>query len=69
MKTRDASQNTNLDTCEFLGVDRVLQSIRGELLNNTSKLTEINKSIQRDIKTLEDVESDPTYTDEQRQFG
>ena len=43
VKTREASQNTNLDMREFLGIDKALQSIQGELLNNTSKLTEINK--------------------------
>ena len=43
VKTREASQNTNLDMQEFLGIDKALQSIQGELLNNTSKLTEINK--------------------------
>ena len=68
VKTREASQNTNLDMREFLGIDKTLQGIPGELLNNTSKLTEINKRIQRDTKKLEKVENDPTYTDEQRQL-
>ena len=53
---------------EFVGIDKALQSIQGELLNNTSKLTEINKRIKRDTKKLEEVKSDPTYTDEQRQL-
>ena len=66
VKTREASQDTDLDMLEFLGVDKALQSIGGELLNNTSKLTEINKRIKRDTKKLEEVEDDPTYTDEQR---
>ena len=39
-----------------------------ELLNNTSKLTEINKCIKRDTKKLGEVENDPTYSDEQRQL-
>ena len=26
---------------EFLGIDKALQTIQGELLNNTSKLTEL----------------------------
>ena len=68
VKTREASQNTDPDMRESLGTDKVLQSIQGELLNNTSKLTEINKRIQRDTKTLEEVENDPTYTNEQRQL-
>ena len=42
VKTREASQNTDLVMQEFLRIDKALQSILGELLNNTSKLTEIN---------------------------
>ena len=38
---------------EFLGIDKALQSIWGELLNKTSKLTEINQHIKRDTKKLE----------------
>ena len=64
VQTREASQNTDLHMREYLGIDKALQSIQGELLNNTSKLTEINKRIKRDTKTLEEVENDPTYTDE-----
>ena len=64
VKTRKASQNASLDMWEFLEIDNALQRIQGELLSNTSKLTEINKRIQRDIKNLEEVENDPTYTDE-----
>ena len=53
---------------EFLGINKALQSVQGELLNDTSKLTEIDKRIKRDAKKLEEVENDPTYTDEQRQL-
>ena len=60
VKTRQASQNTDLDMQEFLGIDKALQSIQGELLNNTSKLMEINKSIGRHTKKLQEVEDDPT---------
>ena len=35
---------------------------------NTFKLTEIDKRINRDTKKLEEVEKDPTYTDEQRKL-
>ena len=68
IKTREASQNTDLDMREFLGIDKALQSIEGELLSNTSKLTEIDKCIKRDNKKLEEVENAPSYTDEQRQL-
>ena len=65
-KTPEASQNTDLDMREFLGIDKALQSIQGELLNNTSKLAEIDKTIKRDTKKLEEVENDPTYSDEDK---
>ena len=68
IKTRETSQNTDLDMREILGIDKALQSIQGDLLNNTSKLTEINKRIERDTKKLEEVKNDPAYTDEQRQL-
>ena len=62
VKTREALQNTSLDMRELLGIDKALQSIQGEFLNNMSKLTEIDKCIKRDTKKLEEVENDPTYT-------
>ena len=45
VNTREASQNTDLDMREFLGINKVLQSIQGELLNNTSKLTKIRTEV------------------------
>ena len=72
VKTREASQNTDLDMRKFLGIDTLstdtLQSMQRELFNKTSKLTEINKHIKRDTKKLEEVENDSAYTDEQRQL-
>ena len=69
IKTREVSQQTDLfDVQEFLAIDKALQSIQGEVINNTSKLTEINKRIKRDTKKLQEVEDDPTYSDEQRQL-
>ena len=38
--TREASQNTDLDMQEFLGINKALHSIHIQLLNNTSKLTD-----------------------------
>ena len=55
VKTQKASQNSNLDMQEFLGIVKTLQSIQGELLNNTSKQTEINKRIKMDTKKLGEV--------------
>ena len=68
VKTREVSQNTDLDMREFLGIDKALQSIQSELLNNTSKLTEIDKCIKRDTKKLEEVENDPNYSGEQGSY-
>ena len=68
IKTRKASQNTDLDMREFLGMDKALRSIQGELVNNTSKFTETNERIERDTKKLEEVKNDPTYSDEQRKL-
>ena len=68
IKTRKASQETSLDMREFLGIDKPLQSIQGELVNNISNLAEINKCIERETKKLEEVKNYPTYTDEQRQL-
>ena len=68
VKKRETSQNIDLDMREFLGINKVLQSIQGEFLNNTSKLTKINKSIKRNSKKLEEVGNDPTYSDKQRQL-
>ena len=66
VKTREASQNTDIDMREFLANDRAPRNIQGELLKNTSKLKELDKRIKRDTKKLKEIENDPTYTDEQR---
>ena len=55
VKTGEASQNTDPDMQEFLAIDKALQSIQGKLLNNTAKLTEINKRIKKDTKKLQEV--------------
>ena len=68
VKTREASQNIDLDMREFLAIDRALQSIQGELVNNTSKLTEVDERIKRDTKKLKEVKDGPAYSDEQRQL-
>ena len=38
VKTREASQNTDLDMRELLGIDKALQSMQGKLLNKIDKL-------------------------------
>ena len=46
--TRDISTNTDLDMREFLGIDKALTRIKGELENNAGKLTEIDEHIERE---------------------
>ena len=50
VKTRETSQNTDLDIREFLGIDKVLQSILDEPVKNASKLTETNERIKKIAK-------------------
>ena len=68
VKTWEASQNFDLAMRELLGIDMALQSIQGELLNNTSKLAEVDQSIKRGTKKLQEVENDPIYSEEQKQL-
>ena len=68
IKTREASQNTDLEMRGLLVINKALQSIQGNLANNTSKLTELDKQIKKDSKKLKEVEDDPTYSEVQRQI-
>ena len=43
IKTKEASQNTHLYMQEFLAINKFLQNIQGELLNNTTKLMDIDR--------------------------
>ena len=67
-KTREASQSTNLDVQEVLGINKVLETIHGELVNNTTKLTVINERKKKESKKLKEVEEDPTYSEEQGSY-
>lgn len=54
-------QNTDLDMHEFLGIDSALQKIKGEIFNNTSKITEIDLHIKREqdkLKEAADISED-----------
>ena len=42
--TRSIGTNTDLDMREFLGIDKALTRISGELANNVGKLTEIDEA-------------------------
>lgn len=60
LQIRETSQNTNYDKRKLLGLDKALQIIRGEVANNTSKLTVIHKHIKKESKKLKEVEDDST---------
>lgn len=47
--------NTDLDMREFLGIDKALTRITGELKNNVSKLTEIDEHLEREHKKLDEI--------------
>ncbi|XP_066913827.1 synaptonemal complex protein 1-like [Clytia hemisphaerica] len=60
--------NTDLDTREFDGIDNALTRMKGELLNNTSKLSEIDKHIEREQKKLKDIDEDATLEDHRKKI-
>ena len=60
LQIRETSQNTNYDKRKLLGLDKALQIIRGEVANNTSKLTVIHKHIKKESKKLKEVEDEST---------
>ena len=45
-----------------------MQCIQADLVNSTSKLTDIGKHIKKDSKRLKEVKDYPTYSEEQRQL-
>ena len=51
--------NTDLDMREFLGIDKALQRIQGELKNNVGKLTEIDEHLERETKKLVEIRDSP----------
>ena len=51
VKTREASQNTDLDMREFLGIDRALQSIQGQQLYR-DRLDDLNTEKKARLEIL-----------------
>ena len=51
--------NTDLDMREFLGINKALTRIQGELANNAGKLTEIDAHIAREQGKLAEIETSP----------
>ena len=69
IKTTEASQNTDLDMRDFLGIYKALQSINGELRNNTAKLSELDKRIKRDTAKLKEIEDNPEgFSEKQKEL-
>ena len=69
IKTREAAQNTDLDMREFLAIDKALQSIKGELYNNTAKLSELDKRIKQNTAKVKEIEDNPeAFTEDQKEL-
>lgn len=55
--SRDIATNTDLEMREMLGLDKALTRFKGELVNNASKLTEVDeqiKGIKDELKNAQD---------------
>ena len=54
---------------EFLSIDKALQSINGELRNNTAKLSELDKRVKRDTAKIKEIEDNPEgFSEEQKEL-
>ena len=65
--TREIGVNTDLDMREFLGIDKALTRIKGELENNASKLTELDVELKRNKDKLAEVENDEVTSESVKQ--
>ena len=57
------TQTEGLTLRELTGLDKALQSIRGELTNNLAKLTDIDKDIAKENRKLQEAEDETTKRD------
>ena len=57
------SQTEELTLVELQGLDKALQSIRGELTNNLAKLTDIDKDIAKEKRKLQEAEDEISKSD------
>ena len=62
--TREAATNTGLAMWEFLGIDKALRCVQIEIINNTAKLSELDKQLARDREKLEEIKDNPSYSEE-----
>ena len=51
--SKEVAVNTDLDMREILGLDKAQTRIKGELVNNGAKLTELDEHIERELKTID----------------
>jgi len=54
----DVVNDDELPMRELLGLDKALQRIQGEIVNGTSKLSEVDEAIKRNKRKLEEAETD-----------
>ena len=59
--TREAATNTDFDIWEFIGIDKALQNMHDETVNNLAKLNELDKHLEKSLKKLEEIRDDATY--------
>ena len=57
------TQTEGLNLRELQGLDKALQSIRGELVNNLAKLTDIDKDIAKEKRKLGEAEDEISKKD------
>ena len=57
------TQTEGLTLRELQGLDKALQSIRGELINNLAKLTDIDKDIAKEKRKLQEAEDEISKSD------
>ena len=57
------TQTEGLNLRELQGLDKTLQSIRGELVNNLAKLTDIDKDIAKEKRKLGEAEDEISKKD------
>ena len=60
--TREAASNTYLDMQEFLGIDKALRRLQGEIVNNAAKLTELDKQLDCNWGKLKEIRDDLSYS-------
>ena len=50
--------------CEFLEIEKALRRNQREIVNNVSKLFELDKQLDRDKKKLLEIKDSPNYSED-----